>query len=446
MDHQPQQPDAETRITQPPMPCMDQPQQPPGKLPQEKGQPGMTSLNNLADEIQQLQQEWETSNAETAKSLGKAHARKEAIKADHKQRMDAINAERDRQLAEIDEAGKEAVRDTLRLRELVKEKQELFKACMELAIPKGKNLIQVSFTKDLGNKGPATPALPLAEEEEKAYHEEAAEAHVAFGDAQEWASAKGMNIIAIAPGPRIAKSLATKFGNFRVGAARASVTASLDEGVILHNVSRIGDKSFELLLEAEYCAETSYRLYKAGWNIMSTTTPSYQVAWRNKGMSVTEADTYARWEEEAKESRSPRAREYYKTLLAMHSQQLRRAISEWQEKCHTRSQRGLGANRQAETRSVNDSADWALLFNEGRQAHTQPIADADGFIAARPAQKRLFNENGTATTVSEEMAARTRPRATSNQYEILSDEEDSMAIDEEAEEDGQGTSARAGSH
>ncbi|KAJ2395765.1 hypothetical protein GGI23_004178 [Coemansia sp. RSA 2559] len=197
------------------MPCVDQPQQPPGKLPQEKVQPGMTSLNNLADEIQQLQQEWETSNAKTTKSLGIAHAHKEAVKADHKQRMDAINAERDRQLAEIDEAGKEAVHDILRLRELVKEKQELFKACMELAIPKGKNLIQVSFTKDLGNKGSATPALPLAEEEEKAYcartrqvereakrplpkrilvestraasltDEEAAEAHIAFGNAPE---------------------------------------------------------------------------------------------------------------------------------------------------------------------------------------------------------------------------------------------------------------------
>ncbi|KAJ2854151.1 hypothetical protein GGI22_004593, partial [Coemansia erecta] len=147
-----------------------QPQQPPGTPPQERGQPCMASLDDLAEEIQQMQQEWETHNAETAKSLRIAHARKEAIKADHKQRMDTINAERDRQLAEIDEVGKEAVRDTLRLREMVKEKQELFKACMEQAIPKGKNFIQVSFTKDLGNKGLATPALPLTEKEEKAYH------------------------------------------------------------------------------------------------------------------------------------------------------------------------------------------------------------------------------------------------------------------------------------
>ncbi|KAJ1898952.1 hypothetical protein LPJ81_004235 [Coemansia sp. IMI 209127] len=253
-----------------------------------------------------------------------------------------------------------------------------------------------------------------------------------------------MSIIAIAPSNRIIKSVASKFGGIKVGAVRVTAMSKLDEGVVIHNVSRIGDKSFELVLDAEYCAESSYRLHKAGWMILETAAPTYQVAWSSRGTSVSEADTYARWNQELRESKSPHAREYYKTLLAMHGQQIKRAISQWQEQCQYRSHRSLTEISQEDARSAYDHSNWSGYTSMGHQAPLQKVSSADGFTPARPAQKRPFNENGTATTVSGEAAARARPRAFANQFEVLSDMEDDMAVDaEDEDEDGQGTQASA---
>ncbi|KAJ1797808.1 hypothetical protein LPJ59_002894 [Coemansia sp. RSA 2399] len=255
-------------------------------------------------------------------------------------------------MSAIIEAGKERIRANNQLRESIRANQALFQARIEQIAPKGRGIFKVTFEKDHGEKGTNGSPRPPGEEEEKSYQamlrqveqeakkpipqrvtmestrepsltdEEAIEAGKAFGKAPEWANAKGMSIIAIAPSNRIIKSVATKFGGIKVGAVRVTAMSKLDEGVVIHNVSRIGDKSFELMLDKIFRAESSYLLRKAGWIILETPTPVYQVVRRNNGMSVTEEGTYARWEQEARRSRSPRAREYYRTLLEMHREHI----------------------------------------------------------------------------------------------------------------------------
>ncbi|KAJ1885176.1 hypothetical protein LPJ81_006951, partial [Coemansia sp. IMI 209127] len=218
--------------------------------------------------------------------------------------------------------------------------------------PKGRGLFKITFEKDHREKGTNGPPRPPGEEEEKNYQamvrqveqeakkpipqrvtmestrepsltdEEAIEAGDEFGESPEWANAMGMSVIAVIPGNRIMKSVATRFGGIRIGAVRMTAQSNLDEGATIHNVSRIGDKAFELMLDKIFRAESSYLLRKAGWIILETPTPVYQVVRRNNGMSVTEEGTYARWEQEARRSRSPRAREYYRTLLEMHREHI----------------------------------------------------------------------------------------------------------------------------
>ncbi|KAJ1905539.1 hypothetical protein LPJ81_001870 [Coemansia sp. IMI 209127] len=330
--------------------------------PQEPAQPSVETVGALMKEIDQEQQIWETRNAKAVKELATDHARLaeikaslkervDALKASLKARVDALKAEADVQSSAIIEAGKERIRANMRLRDSIRMKQALAQAKMEQLIPQGRGIFKVTFENDhLGKDQTALTTTPV-EEAERFYEaltkpaereaditrphrvtielpkeprepllndEEAIEAGEEFGESPEWANAMGMSVIAVIPGNRIMKSVATRFGGIRIGAVRMTAQSNLDEGATIHNVSRIGDKAFELVLDKIFRAESSYLLRKAGWIILETPAPVYQVVRRNNGMSVTEEDTYARWEQEARRSRSPRAREYYRTLLEMH--------------------------------------------------------------------------------------------------------------------------------
>ncbi|KAJ2668082.1 hypothetical protein GGI25_006491 [Coemansia spiralis] len=242
-----------------------------------------------------------------------------------------------------------------------------------------------------------------------------------FGELPNWAKKSGMCIVAV--------SAKKERAGAKFSVLREKIGKIMAAGVEVYNISKVTDRSLEILLE-EDCSLSCYRLYKDGWTVLATPIPCYMATASTHAGEPTPAKTTERWSNKHKNNRSPNTRQYYKELLEAYGRDLQQQAEEAQ------------AKRTAERAAARTNGGQAINYAGAIGVHLATKAsntgqmnqeEADGFIPAR--RTKAANRGREAeSSVSGNTLAKRQHRETQNSFDAFSDYESESEIDSEMQD------------